>query len=196
MKRRLLATILLAMIAIPFASVQGQPINKQASWLIIPGRSYGPIEIGMGQTEIERAIGRPVRGYATGAGRWEYDGFAVVFPPNGRALFIEIDRNGAVTREGIRIKQSTINQVVRTYGDTIDNTFNPHDPAIFPRNCLTMVLEHARPSSNNSDLYLNLNYQHRGIDFELSAIGPNQPFPRVETITIAESIAQPQCRSA
>ena len=183
-----------------FTSASAQKISDQTSWLMVPGRSYGPIEIGMGETEVEKTIGRPLRGYAIGAARWEYNGFYLVFPPNRRVLYIHISYNGAATREGTKIGGSIINDVVRTYGDSEGNMFIPptnsaSKPSDYlPRDCLDLRIAHGASSSSYAHLALYLDYLNHGISFWFTPVGPTEAVPYVESVSISARVEQTQCR--
>jgi hypothetical protein len=183
-----------------FTSASAQQVGDQASWLIVPGRSYGPIEIGMAEMEVERTIGRPLRGYAIGAARWEYNGFSLIFPPNRRVLYIHIWYNGAATREGTKIGGSIINDVVRTYGDSEGNRFIPptnsaSKPSDYlPRDCLNLRIAHGASSLSYAHLALYLDYLNHGISFWFTPVGPTEAVPYVESVSIAAQVAQTQCR--
>src|ERR1700726_2433501 len=55
------------------------PVERmESAWVIIPGYSVGPIQIGMSDKEVRAVIGEPER---TSFGGWEYlsQGFAILF---------------------------------------------------------------------------------------------------------------------
>jgi hypothetical protein len=52
--------------------------RMESAWVIIPGYSVGPIQIGMSDKEVRAVVGEPER---TSLGGWEYmsQGFAILF---------------------------------------------------------------------------------------------------------------------
>jgi hypothetical protein len=96
------------------------------SWLVVPGKAVGPIQLGMSQDEVRAAVGEPER---TSLGGWEYlsGGYAVLLDkdrhtvdailggdmgyPHGELVKAFVAR----TREGIGMG-STRAEVVKAFG--------------------------------------------------------------------------------
>jgi hypothetical protein len=100
---------------------------------------------------------------------------------------IEIAGAGSVTREGIRVG-SFLNDVVRTYGDFVDNIVPAKSP---PQTCLLVNLSAGRSypaeQANYERLALNLEYLSRGIWFAFSPIARSGTgVPLVTKITVME----------
>lgn len=119
-----------------FACLVGAPISPAAgggrsamspSWIVVPGKAVGPLQIGMSQEEVRAAVGEAER---TSLGAWEYlsGGYAVFFDtdrhtvdaiaggdtgyPRGALVKAFVAR----TREGIGMG-STRAEVVKALGE-------------------------------------------------------------------------------
>jgi hypothetical protein len=90
MKRRPMKTLIrvagrLCLAALLAAAAQEDSTSRrptvermESAWVIIPGYSVGPIQIGMSDKEVRAVVGEPER---TSFGGWEYlsQGFAILF---------------------------------------------------------------------------------------------------------------------
>ncbi len=105
----------------------GSPSVMNPSWVVVPGRAVGPIQIGMSQEQVRAAVGHAER---TSLGGWEYlsGGYAILFAQDLRTVDaisggdVGYPHGGLVkafvarTREGIGMG-SVRAEVVRALGE-------------------------------------------------------------------------------
>jgi hypothetical protein len=87
-QRRLSAALVLALLAsspLHLAVAAEKPSKMSPSWVVVPGKSLGPIRLGMSEAEVIAAVGNPDR---TKFGSWEYfgGGYSLSFDPDNRTV--------------------------------------------------------------------------------------------------------------
>ncbi|HLJ58963.1 MAG TPA: hypothetical protein VKZ50_04450 [bacterium] len=156
------------------------PAGAQTQWLIIPGKSWGPIVLGETQEQVRTVLGAPQRqDEGQIASDWYYANATLVFnrrvSTNPTDVFqlwsIDIGDRSAVTREGVKIG-TPLSLVLRTYGDTADNTRLGS-----VRDCLDVLIhaDRSRGQPNYASTVTRLNYLDRGITFDLLASRTGEP---------------------
>lgn len=177
-----LGRVLLA-VAITIATIHPQA-HAQNGWLIIPGRSWGPVLIGATESDVLKVAGQPRHRRDTSAMQsiWEFGGWSVtLIRPTAvdvlQVSYIDVRDPSATTREGLKIG-ARLPDVLRIYGDVGDNL----KPGL--QTCLDIVINgnrDRRPVSYE-EMRMLLDYLDRGIRFELSSSGTSGF--HVTTITI------------
>jgi hypothetical protein len=165
--------------------------HAQSEWLVTAGRGWGPYYLGMSEDFALRVSGPQFTRNTDPTAPlhfWKSVGAFLTFSRQDDKTYvlwtIDITDAGSVTREGIRVG-SFLNDVVRTYGDSIDNIV--HNGKM--QTCLLVNLWADRPypaaQANYERLGLNLEYLSRGIWFAFSSTaGSSTRIPSVTKITV------------
>jgi len=139
-----------------------QQAYAQNGWLIIPGKSWGPVSIGETKDGVLSALGPPMnRNDSTAVMEWRYPTASLLFFPNALGIFvvsrIDVWDPLTVTREGVRVG-TWLPEVLRVYGGTAEN-IGWLDQAF--TDCLSISVEHL------GGLTLDLLYLARGVGVSL-----------------------------
>lgn len=191
--QRIVEVSALVVLVVGFVGVS----HAQSGWLIVPGKSWGPVFIGETEDGVMSVLGPPgSRSDSAMASSWKYPKVWLQFirrvsenPSDTLQLWrISVWDPAAVTREGVGVGARLPN-VLRTYGGTsenlIPNLLRGDSPNIDPADCLDIVINGDRSGSQTSfdTPTMSLTYLDRGVGFDLNWAGTPGAF-LVTTITV------------
>jgi hypothetical protein len=209
-RRIIVAVMLLVVAGGVVASPRWARAQQTAGWLIVPGKSWGPLSIGDTENKVKSILGAPEDRKDTEFDSiWTYRTAQVFLiregldaPANSpmKVWLIVVWDPAAVTREGVRIG-ARLQDVLRVYGDSRDNLKTTgHQPSGVPTrsDCLNISTYAQTATGSGTRLSyefpeIAFHYLDRGVTFELqSEAGPNGAFTVITIDVEAPSACRPQ----